>query len=146
MPTFLPSLVRSLCCGLGFALSRESGSVTILLVPSASRLFAVPTRVEIRKVAFQKLTPLSPASKVTCCVQAFTHWASTQPIFLSCCSQRPLWQPTAIRTATKQFGLSGFERPNQLKLFILLVPGGGVEPPRPCDRRILSPYPLLSSY
>ena len=29
----------------------------------------------------------------------------------------------------------------QPKSFILLVPGGGVEPPRPCDRRILSsPY------
>jgi hypothetical protein len=28
------------------------------------------------------------------------------------------------------------------KLLIVLVPGGGVEPPRPCDRRILSPYLL----
>jgi hypothetical protein len=28
------------------------------------------------------------------------------------------------------------------KSFILLVPGGGVEPPRPCDRRILSPLRL----
>ena len=28
------------------------------------------------------------------------------------------------------------------KSFSLLVPGGGVEPPRPCDRRILSPLRL----
>ena len=26
------------------------------------------------------------------------------------------------------------------KLLILLVPGGGLEPPRPCDLRILSPF------
>jgi hypothetical protein len=28
------------------------------------------------------------------------------------------------------------------RLFFSLVPGGGVEPPRPCDRRILSPLRL----
>src|ERR1017187_6409653 len=28
------------------------------------------------------------------------------------------------------------------KPFVLLVPGGGVEPPRPCGRRILSPLRL----
>ena len=28
------------------------------------------------------------------------------------------------------------------KSVVLLVPGGGVEPPRPCDRRILSPLRL----
>ena len=31
---------------------------------------------------------------------------------------------------------------HQNKSFIILVPGGGVEPPRPCDRRILSPLRL----
>jgi hypothetical protein len=40
------------------------------------------------------------------------------------------------------FGFSGFERPIQPKDFILLVPGGGVEPPRGCPRRILSPLRL----
>ena len=47
--------------------------------------------------------------------------------------QQPPEQPP------NDFGLSDFERPIQSKLFDLLVPGGGVEPPRPCDRRILSP-------
>src|ERR1700678_2603273 len=28
------------------------------------------------------------------------------------------------------------------KSFVILVPGGGVEPPRPCGRRILSPLRL----
>jgi hypothetical protein len=38
-------------------------------------------------------------------------------------------KPTTIKTATNDFGLSGFERPIQSKSFVLLVPGGGVEPP-----------------
>jgi hypothetical protein len=29
-----------------------------------------------------------------------------------------------------------------LKSFKIMVPGGGVEPPRPCGRRILSPLRL----
>ena len=49
---------------------------------------------------------------------------------------------TAAKTATKQYWPLVFERPIQLKLFILLVPGGGVEPPRGCPRRILSPLRL----
>jgi hypothetical protein len=53
-----------------------------------------------------------------------------------CENQQPSEQPP------NDFGLSSFERPIQFKLFILLVPGGGVEPPRPCDRRILSPLRL----
>ena len=53
-----------------------------------------------------------------------------------CGNQQPPEQPP------NDFGLSGFERPIQSKSFILLVPGGGVEPPRPCDRRILSPLRL----
>ena len=32
--------------------------------------------------------------------------------------------------------------PFRSKAFVLLVPGGGVEPPRPCGRRILSPLRL----
>src|ERR1035437_1692073 len=32
------------------------------------------------------------------------------------------------------------------KSVVLLVPGGGVEPPRPCDRRILSPLRLPVNY
>jgi hypothetical protein len=53
-----------------------------------------------------------------------------------CRNQQPPEQPP------NDFGLSDFERPFQFKLFVLLVPGGGVEPPRPCDRRILSPLRL----
>ena len=51
-------------------------------------------------------------------------------------------KPTATKTATKQ------QRPLEMsghlsyKSFILLVPGGGVEPPRGCPRRILSPLRL----
>ena len=51
-------------------------------------------------------------------------------------------EPTAIKTATKRFWPLQRERPIHLKLFILLVPGGGVEPPRGCPRRILSPLRL----
>ena len=40
---------------------------------------------------------------------------------------------------SNDFGLSRFERPILFKLFIWLVPGGGVEPPRAEARRILSP-------
>jgi hypothetical protein len=38
-------------------------------------------------------------------------------------------------------GVVGVER-EMSNLLILLVPGGGVEPPRPCGRRILSPLRL----
>ena len=51
-------------------------------------------------------------------------------------TQQPSKQPP------NDFGLSDFERPIQSKLFVLLVPGGGVEPPRGCPRRILSPLRL----
>ena len=54
------------------------------------------------------------------------------PIFVGSCSrythclnQQPPKQPP------NDFGLSALERPIPSKLFILLVPGGGVEPPRP---------------
>src|ERR1700722_6844444 len=50
----------------------------------------------------------------------------------------PLKEPTA----TKRFWPPDFKRPIQSKLFALLVPGGGVEPPRGCPRRILSPLRL----
>jgi hypothetical protein len=40
-----------------------------------------------------------------------------------CGNQQPSEQPP------NNFGLFGFERPIQSKLFVLLVPGGGVEPP-----------------
>jgi hypothetical protein len=51
-------------------------------------------------------------------------------------------KPTAIKTATNDFGLSESRGQNHHKPFILMVPGGGVEPPRPCGRRILSPLRL----
>jgi hypothetical protein len=47
-----------------------------------------------------------------------------------------LWSPLTAGS------VSDLERPIQLKLFVLLVPGGGVEPPRGCPRRILSPLRL----
>jgi hypothetical protein len=40
-------------------------------------------------------------------------------------NQQPSEQPP------NDFGLSDFERPIQFKPFVLLVPGGGVEPPWP---------------
>jgi hypothetical protein len=47
-------------------------------------------------------------------------------------------KPTATPTATSRFlKFSGFDS-NALKGAYLLVPGGGLEPPRPCGLRILS--------
>src|ERR1700744_288650 len=43
--------------------------------------------------------------------------------------------------AKNDFGLSAFERPFALN-FSSMVPGGGLEPPRPCGLRILSPLRL----
>ena len=51
-------------------------------------------------------------------------------------NQQPPEQPPM------KIGLSFLRGQFQSKLFVLLVPGGGVEPPRPCDRRILSPLRL----
>ena len=51
-------------------------------------------------------------------------------------------RPTATRTATKQNDLSVSSGHFACKSFIILVPGGGVEPPRGCPRRILSPLRL----
>src|SRR5580698_726142 len=53
-----------------------------------------------------------------------------------CKNQQPSEQPP------NDFGLSFSERPFQCNSLILLVPGGGVEPPRGCPRRILSPLRL----
>ena len=41
-------------------------------------------------------------------------------------------------TGTKQFWPLAFERPIQHEVFYYVVPGGGLEPPRPCGLRILS--------
>ncbi len=51
-------------------------------------------------------------------------------------------EPTAIKTAPKRFWPLLIREANSSKLFIILVPGGGVEPPRGCPRRILSPLRL----
>ena len=51
-------------------------------------------------------------------------------------NQQPSKQPP------NYFGLAISRGQIPLKLFILLVPGGGVEPPRGCPRRILSPLRL----
>jgi hypothetical protein len=45
----------------------------------------------------------------------------------------------------QRFCLSDFERQKQRRPFMILVPGGGVEPPRGCPRRILSPKNRLSA-
>ncbi len=51
-------------------------------------------------------------------------------------------KPTATRTATKQNCLSLSKGHFACKSLRILVPGGGVEPPRGCPRRILSPLRL----
>jgi hypothetical protein len=51
-------------------------------------------------------------------------------IVRSCCC--------ANQVAIKQFWPLRFREAIQSKFFVLLVPGGGVEPPRGCPRRILS--------
>ena len=48
--------------------------------------------------------------------------------------------PTATRTAINENWPLAVEGQFRSKSFILLVPGGGVEPPRGCPRRILSPF------
>jgi hypothetical protein len=51
--------------------------------------------------------------------------------------------PTArAKQLPSNFGLSALEGPYCLELLVVLVPGGGVEPPRGCPRRILSPLRL----
>jgi hypothetical protein len=51
-------------------------------------------------------------------------------------------KPTATKTTTKQQWPLGRSGHFTYKYFIILVPGGGVEPPRGCPRRILSPLRL----
>jgi hypothetical protein len=53
-----------------------------------------------------------------------------------------LHKPTATKTATNENGLLLEEALFAYKSFIILVPGGGVEPPRAEARRILSPLRL----
>ena len=57
-------------------------------------------------------------------------------------SPQPPGTPTAIRTATSRERPSNKKGRNDRKLFVFLVPRGGLEPPRPCGLRILSPLRL----
>jgi hypothetical protein len=51
-------------------------------------------------------------------------------------------EPTATRTATSEHYATEYVTNSDFKMLILLVPGGGLEPPRPCGLRILSPLRL----
>ena len=56
--------------------------------------------------------------------------------------KQPLGEQTATKTATNENDLSERRDHFRYKSFRILVPGGGVEPPRGCPRRILSPLRL----
>ena len=72
----------------------------------------------------KQATCMSAGQRISKCEpQTCTRFVPPQSLSLS--------EPTAIRTATNDFGLSGFERHYSLISLFCLVPGGGVEPPWP---------------
>ena len=72
----------------------------------------------------KQATCMSAGQRISKCEpQTCTRFVPPRSLSLS--------EPTAIRTATNDFGLSGFERHYSLISLFCLVPGGGVEPPWP---------------